>query len=290
MTGLSKQNGQPVGHSLSLALLLSLALHGSALAALVWWRAPQVAIPETVIAVEWVGGSAAAGAQAAAGVPVSSAKPSSQTAGTKSPGAPLPQSRLAVSFQTTAQTAALERDPLPPAPDKALAAPQEIRQIREAPAAAVPPPPLPRRKPHPTEITEAPAQAGDAPETPGRARGQQLAHAARGPTGEAGSGGSNSGAAAGATAALFEGPGLANPVPRYPRAARLRGLEGKLVVRAEVSPQGQARTVWVERSSGHKILDAAALEAIKGWRFIPATLAGLPVESLVDVPVNYYLQ
>lgn len=39
----------------------------------------------------------------------------------------------------------------------------------------------------------------------------------------------------------------------------------------------------VRRSS----LDSAAVKAVRGWSFVPATRGGQNIESIVQVPVNF---
>jgi protein TonB len=88
----------------------------------------------------------------------------------------------------------------------------------------------------------------------------------------------------------FAGRGLSNPPPRYPFAARRRGLEGRLVLRVRVSAAGDAESVSVIRSSGYRVLDMAAVRAIEKWHFLPADRAGKAVAGLIDVPVTFQLE
>lgn len=81
-----------------------------------------------------------------------------------------------------------------------------------------------------------------------------------------------------------------NRPPGYPFAARRRGLEGRVLLRVEVSRAGAAERVTITRSSGHGLLDAAARRAVAGWRFLPATVAGAAVSGAVDVPVSFRLR
>ena len=60
---------------------------------------------------------------------------------------------------------------------------------------------------------------------------------------------------------------LRNPAPAYPPAAQRRGLEGQVVLKVHVLPNGQPDSVTVARSSGHPILDDAALKAVMQWAF-----------------------
>ncbi len=78
-----------------------------------------------------------------------------------------------------------------------------------------------------------------------------------------------------------------NPKPVYPPLARERGLEGRVVLRAEVGADGSALSVTVAQSSGHAILDRAARDAVQRWRFTPARVDGVPVAGAIDVPVVF---
>lgn len=83
---------------------------------------------------------------------------------------------------------------------------------------------------------------------------------------------------------------LNNPKPPYPLAARRQGTEGRVVLRAQVLEDGRCTEVHIVRSSGHALLDASALTTVRRWRFVPATRAGKPVSSWVEVPVHFQLQ
>jgi TonB family protein len=52
---------------------------------------------------------------------------------------------------------------------------------------------------------------------------------------------------------------------------------------------GSAAAIAVAASSGHPILDQAALDAVQGWRFNPATRAGVPVAGITCVPIQFLL-
>ena len=60
-----------------------------------------------------------------------------------------------------------------------------------------------------------------------------------------------------------------NPTPVYPkRALRLR-QEGRVLLSIDVDAAGFVRRVELLESSGHDLLDEAALEAFYRWRFAP---------------------
>jgi protein TonB len=83
---------------------------------------------------------------------------------------------------------------------------------------------------------------------------------------------------------------LRNPAPRYPASARRTGTQGTVTLRVQVTREGLAARVDVEKSSGSPHLDAAALEAVKAWRFVPARQGAEPVESRVLVPIVFRLE
>jgi len=99
-----------------------------------------------------------------------------------------------------------------------------------------------------------------------------------------------------AAAAVAAGPvlpprpvaGLAtNRKPDYPVAARSRHLQGHVVLRVQVSETGDPLAVEVVSSSGHPMLDDAALAAVRTWRFIPASRGGVEVAAPVEVPIDF---
>jgi protein TonB len=63
-----------------------------------------------------------------------------------------------------------------------------------------------------------------------------------------------------------------------------------VVVRVSVQSDGKVGNAVVSKSSGHKVLDEAALEAVKNWRFRPAQRAGQAVNATLDVPVVFQLE
>jgi protein TonB len=81
-----------------------------------------------------------------------------------------------------------------------------------------------------------------------------------------------------------------NPRPDYPRAAREAGWEGTVVLQVLVLPDGTAGNVTLHKTSGHSILDEAALNAVKGWQFIPAMDGNFAVKSMVRMPVRFDLK
>lgn len=83
---------------------------------------------------------------------------------------------------------------------------------------------------------------------------------------------------------------LNNPRPSYPMVARRMGYRGKVVLNVEVLAEGRAGKVLLYASSGHEMLDNAALQTVKGWRFTPARRLGQAVTEWFLVPINFSLE
>lgn len=81
-----------------------------------------------------------------------------------------------------------------------------------------------------------------------------------------------------------------NPKPRYPKLARKRGWQGRVVLRVRVSEDGRPVDVQVMQSSGHGILDRAAMKTLKKWTFQPASKGGVRVASSLNVPIRFDLR
>jgi protein TonB len=82
---------------------------------------------------------------------------------------------------------------------------------------------------------------------------------------------------------------LRNPAPEYPESSRAAGEHGTVMLRVEVDAKGRPASVEVSGSSGFRDLDNAAVRAVRKWRFKPATAAGVPVATTINVPVDFQL-
>lgn len=81
-----------------------------------------------------------------------------------------------------------------------------------------------------------------------------------------------------------------NRAPRYPAQARARRLQGTCEILCTIGTDGRVKSLSVDTSSGHELLDDAALDAVRRWRFKPALGAnGKPAEDTVLVPVTFRL-
>jgi TonB family protein len=77
--------------------------------------------------------------------------------------------------------------------------------------------------------------------------------------------------------------------PTYPMLARARKIEGKVVLVIEVLESGLCGQVHIKESSGHLILDEAAVEGVRKWRFEPAQIGGKPAPSQIEIPIIFKL-
>ncbi len=93
-----------------------------------------------------------------------------------------------------------------------------------------------------------------------------------------------------ATPPLFNAAYLRNPAPVYPAIARRSGEQGTVMLKVLVNPEGAPVRVELDQSSGSKPLDSAALDAVKGWRFVPARRGAQNIEGWVRVPVVFKLE
>lgn len=76
---------------------------------------------------------------------------------------------------------------------------------------------------------------------------------------------------------------------RYPSSARLNGQEGKVILKAVIRADGHLAEVSVQKSSGHQILDSAAIEAVKLACPLHMKHAIGKAEIVVSLPIVYSL-
>src|SRR5262245_15091916 len=76
---------------------------------------------------------------------------------------------------------------------------------------------------------------------------------------------------------------------RYPSSARLNGQEGKVILKAVIRSDGHLAEVSVQKSSGHTILDMAAIEAVKLACPLHMKHAINKPEIVVSLPIVYSL-
>ena len=77
--------------------------------------------------------------------------------------------------------------------------------------------------------------------------------------------------------------------PVYPRLAKEEGWEGTVLIKALVRTSGKPENITIQKSSGHKILDNAAVDAIRQWRFSPAKDGNFSMEKYIHIPLKFHL-
>lgn len=83
---------------------------------------------------------------------------------------------------------------------------------------------------------------------------------------------------------------LNNPFPTYPMVARRMGLQGRVVLNVEVLASGVCGTINIHKSSGYAMLDNAALQTVKGWRFMPARQSGNVIDKWFMIPIQFSMK
>lgn len=83
---------------------------------------------------------------------------------------------------------------------------------------------------------------------------------------------------------------LKNPAPTYPWQARKNKWEGVVMLKVIVDKSGHPAQIEIEKSSGYEVLDESASNTLKRWRFRPAYVGSLPIQSLVRVPIRFELE
>ncbi len=156
--------------------------------------------------------------------------------------------------------------PLPvpqPQPTPAPVAPAPIAPANEAPVKPAPPaPPTPPAPPAPP-TPPAPPAPPPPPAPPAQAPRTEVSITANYASG--------------------------NAKPVYPTMAKRNGEQGTVVLRVLVRHDGTAGTVEVKSSSGFPRLDQSAVDAVKTWRFNPATVDGKAVDEWYQVPIPFKL-
>jgi len=86
---------------------------------------------------------------------------------------------------------------------------------------------------------------------------------------------------------MAEGSLVYRVQPSYPALARAARIQGEVRLRAIISKTGAIENLVV--IGGHAMLVAAAVEAVRQWRYRPYMLNGEPVEVETEITVNFML-
>ena len=80
---------------------------------------------------------------------------------------------------------------------------------------------------------------------------------------------------------------IVDAAPQYPAIARAAHVQGIVILEATIGEDGAVRDVRVLRSI--PLLDVAAIDAVRQWRFTPTLLNGEPVPIVMTVTVGFTL-
>lgn len=89
------------------------------------------------------------------------------------------------------------------------------------------------------------------------------------------------------TSSMLAGSLIRRVEPVYPELARTARVQGSVVLFATISTAGTIQNLRV--LSGHPMLVAAAIEAVRQWRYRPYILNGNPIEVETEITVNFTL-
>lgn len=83
---------------------------------------------------------------------------------------------------------------------------------------------------------------------------------------------------------------VSRSTPHYPKSARRKGLQGRVVVTVTVGTSGKVSSCQISQSSGHSTLDQSAVSAARRYRFRPAKNGlGQAVSVRKAIPFNFQL-
>ncbi len=78
---------------------------------------------------------------------------------------------------------------------------------------------------------------------------------------------------------------VVNVAPVYPQEAQDARVQGVVIIEAKIGADGSVAEAWVVRSI--PMLDQAALDAVRQWRYSPTLLNGAPVPVIMTTTVNF---
>lgn len=84
---------------------------------------------------------------------------------------------------------------------------------------------------------------------------------------------------------VMEGMLIYKALPTYPTPARAMRIAGRVQLQATISRNGTIENLRVV--DGPALLQAAAVEAVKQWRYRPYLLNGEPVEVETTINVDF---
>jgi len=90
------------------------------------------------------------------------------------------------------------------------------------------------------------------------------------------------------SAGVTQGLKIKNVNPVYPQMAKIARVQGPVVLAAVIGKDGSIQGLHV-LSTASPLLNQAAMDAVKEWRYRPYILNGEPVEVDTQITVNFTL-
>ena len=78
--------------------------------------------------------------------------------------------------------------------------------------------------------------------------------------------------------------------PIYPISARMKGIEGWVIVRFIVDEAGRVSHIRILESKPEGIFDDSVIRCVSNWRFKPAVFEGIKVKTLVQTKIRFKLR
>jgi protein TonB len=192
--------------------------------------------------------------------------------------------------------------PAPPVPAPVIPVPTPTPPAPPTPAPPAPAPPPAVVAPVVTSAADANDRVGVPTESPGQSAsygpgsGGGVGSGSGQGLGEGSGGGIGPGSGGGTGGGPFRpGSGIAPPQllrevrANYTDDARRRAIEGDVDLEIVIKRDGSVGQVRVLHSLGGG-LEQKAIEAVRQWKFAPATRAGAPVDVVVEVSVGFKLR
>ena len=174
--------------------------------------------------------------------------------------------------------------PEPPKPEPPKPKPPKPEPVRPEPPRPAPPAPVPTPPPAPSPAVSVPeTKPAPQPPEPAPAPAPRPAPVPQAPP-------APPAPPAKTDVSISASYSASNAKPVYPTMSKRMGEQGTVMLRVLVKSDGSAANVEVKSSSGFPRLDQSAVEAVKSWRFNPATLDGKPVDEWYQVPIPFKLQ
>jgi periplasmic protein TonB len=173
---------------------------------------------------------------------------------------------------------AIVPDP-PPAPRPVATAPSTTAAPLTAPDSVIPEPPAPASLPGPTDFDAVGGDAHAAAFLPSVSGSELLPPPPPAPPAPV--------APIRVGGAIRAPQKIRDVAPRYPAIAQASKVQGVVILEAVIGEDGTVRDVRVLR--GQPLLDDAAADAVRQWRFTPTLLNGQPIPVVMTVTVSFRL-